>query len=202
MNSAKAPRRTARGPRAEGDSRAEILAAARTLFAARGFQGTTTRQVAEFAGVDVALIHHFFGTKKQLFAEVIDLPSKAHEVQARISAPAADRAEGIARLYLEQFFTQNITTFSAMMRTALGSPDAIPQLRRMLEETMLRTVAPAISGPDAMLRAELVGAQMIGILILRHLVAVEPIASASVDELVEHLRAPLDALVGDEAESA
>jgi AcrR family transcriptional regulator len=202
MNSTRTPRRTTRGPRLEGDSRAEILAAARTLFAARGFQGTTTRQVAELAGVDVALIHHFFGTKARLFAEVIDLPSMAQEVQARISAPAADRAEGIARLYLEQFFKSNITTFSAMMRTALGSPDAVPQLRRMLEETMLRTVAPAIGGPHAMLRAELIGAQMIGILILRHLIAVEPIASASIDELVGHLRAPLDALVGEEAKSA
>jgi AcrR family transcriptional regulator len=202
MNSTQTPRRSARGPRAGGDSRAEILDAARTLFAARGFQGTTTRQIAELAGVDVALIHHFFGTKTELFAAVIDLPGIAQEVQARIAAPASDRAEGIVRLYLEQFFTRNITTFSAMLRTALGSPDAMPQLRRMLEETMLHTVAPALGGPDATLRAQLIGAQMIGILVLRHLVGVEPIASASVDELVSRLRPPLDALIGNGEERA
>lgn len=202
MNSAQPPRRASRGPRPEGDSRADILEAARSLFAAQGFKGTTTRQVAERAGVDVALIHHFFGTKARLFEAVLDLPGRALEVQARFSAPAGERAEGIARLYLEQFFTHNLATFSALMRTALGSPDAIPQLRRLLEESMLRTVAPVISGPDAMLRAELVGAQMIGILILRHLIAVEPIASASADELVVKLRAPIDALIGDEVGAA
>ncbi len=198
MNSTQSARRTQRGPRAEGDSRAEILNAARTLFAARGFQGATTRQIAELARVDVALIHHFFGTKAALFAAAIDLPARAGEVEARIAAPEGDRAEGIARLYFEQFFTQNITTFSALLRTALGSPEAVPELRRLLEQTMIATASRALAGPHAPLRAELIGAQMIGIFVLRHMVGIEPIASASVNDLVGHLRAPLHALLGEE----
>lgn len=197
MNSAP-PRRAQRGRRVEGDSRAEILEAARVLFAAGGFQGTTTRRIAERAGVDVALIHHFFGSKAALFAAAIDLPGVAAAVEARITAPAGDRAEGLARLYLEQLFAQNITSFSALLRTALGSPEAIPGLRKMLGETVMLTASRALGGPDAALRAELMAAQMVGILILRHLVGVEPIASASVDDLVRHLRAPLQALIGEE----
>lgn len=198
MNSSPSLRRTQRGPRADGDSRAEILEAARTLFAARGFQGATTRSIAERAGVDVALIHYFFGTKAGLFAAAIDLPAIAAQIEARIVEPSGDRAEALARLYLEQLFTQNITTFSALLRTALGSPEAMPELRRLVEQTMITIASRVLGGPDAALRAELIGAQMIGILVLRHLAGVEPIASASVDAIVAQLRGPLQALIGEE----
>lgn len=63
----------ARGRRRKGarpDLRAAILDAAEQLFAAHGFYGVTTRQVAAEAGVDSALIHYYFGTKRDLFDAV------------------------------------------------------------------------------------------------------------------------------------
>ncbi len=145
------------------------------------------RDVAASAAVDASLIHHYFGTKAELFQAALDLPRLAAGVAARLAAPSGDVAEGFARLYLEHFFTTEVATFSAMLRTALGSPGDVPQLRRIVEESMLRVAVQELGGPDAALRAELAAAQMIGIFILRHLIGVPPIATATTDELLRHL---------------
>ena len=62
------------------DTRAAVLAAARAAFAAKGFGGTTIRAVAADAGVDPALVHHYFGTKDDLFLAAMELPVDPREV--------------------------------------------------------------------------------------------------------------------------
>ncbi|MCC6238265.1 MAG: TetR family transcriptional regulator [Dehalococcoidia bacterium] len=176
-----------RGRRLAGDSRGDILGAARALFASRGYRGTTTRAVAERAGVDVALIHHFFGTKMRLFAESLELARIAGRLSEQLAAPSGDVAEGVARLYLETLFTEHRDTFAGLLRTVLGSPDDVPELRRIMGEQIVGVASRSLGGPDAALRAELVAAQMIGILVLRHLVGVEPIATTSNEALVRYL---------------
>lgn len=188
--------RAPRGPRSEGDSRAEILAAARALFAERGFRATTTRQVAERAGVDVALIHHFFGTKAGLFEAAIDLQRIGGQVEAALVAPpGGDPAEAVARLYLERLFAHEIETFSAVLRTVLSGGDELPWVRGLFEERVLGIARRALGGPQAGLRAEIVAAQMIGLLVLRYLVRVEPIASASTEDLVARVTPALRAVM-------
>lgn len=182
-----AQRERGRGRRADGDSRGDILRAARSLFASRGYRGTTTRAVAEHAAVDVALIHHFFGTKARLFAESLELPQIAERVSEQLASPDDDVSEGVARLYLETLFNDHRETFASLLRAVVGNPDDVPELRRILGEQLVGVASRALGGPDAALRAELVASQMIGILILRHLVGVEPIASASNDSLVRYL---------------
>lgn len=181
------PRERPRGRRAEGDSRGDILRAARSLFASRGYRGTTTRLVAEHAGVDVALIHHFFGTKAKLFAESLELPQIASRLSAQLAAPSGDQAEGVARLYLETLFREHGETFAGLLRTVLGSPEDVPELRRIVGEQIVGVASRSLGGPDASLRAELVAAQMIGILVLRHLVGIEPMASTSTEGLMRYL---------------
>ena len=191
--------KSARGPRAEGDSRTDILEAARELFAANGFKATTTRQVAERAGVDAALIHHFFGSKLDLFKAAINIEHMAAALASELAAPSGgDAAEGLVRLYLERLFPTQQRTLAAVLRTALGSPDEIPQLREMLHGTIVAVASQAIGGEDATLRAELIGSQMIGLLLMRHIVGVEPVASASVDDLVRLLVPPLRTLLEGE----
>lgn len=191
--------KSARGPRGEGDSRADILEAARDLFAAKGFKATTMRQVAEQAGVDAALIHHFFDSKVELFQAAINVHALAQSVANEIVPPSGgDAAEGIARLYLEQLFPTQQRTLAAVLRTALGSPDEIPQIREMLHGTIVAVASQAIGGKDAALRAELIGSQMIGLLLMRHIIGVEPVASASVDDLVRLLVPALRTLLEGE----
>ena len=187
MNESLSRQERPRGRRPEGDTRGDILRAARALFASRGYRGTTTRSVAEEAGVDVALIHHFFQSKAGLFAQALELPQVAARVSARLTDPEGDVADGIARLYLDELYEEHGDSFAALLRAVLGSPLDVPELRRMAGEQMVAVVARALGGPEAELRAELVAAQLIGILVLRRLLGIEPIASASTDELRRHL---------------
>lgn len=191
--------RAPRGPRAEGDSRAEILAAARALFAERGFRATTTRQVAERAGVDVALIHHFFGTKAGLFEAAIDLRRIEGALQAALAAPpGGDAAEAVARLYLERLFAHDLDTFAAVLRTVVSGGDELPWLRGLFEERMLGVARRAL-GAGSELRAEIIAAQMLGLLVLRYIVRIEPLASASTEEIVARLTPALRAVMQAEA---
>src|SRR3954469_11292384 len=84
------------------DTRADILAAARALFADRGFGRTTIRAVASDAGVDPALVHHYFGTKDDLFVASLQLPVDPRERLAPALAGGPDgAAERILRVFLE-----------------------------------------------------------------------------------------------------
>ncbi|MFA7296039.1 MAG: TetR family transcriptional regulator [Dehalococcoidia bacterium] len=198
---ARAPKATRgpRGPRAEGDSRAEILAAARALFAQRGFRATTTRQVAERAGVDIALIHHFFGTKAGLFEAAIDVQRIGGQLHTALTAPpGGDVAEAVARLYLDRLFAHDLDTFTAVLRTVVGGDEELPWLRGLFADRMLGVARQAF-GPGSELRAEIVAAQMVGLLVLRYILQVEPIASASTDEIVERLAPGLRAVMQTEA---
>jgi len=189
--------RAGRRPAASGDSRAAILAAARALFAERGYRGATTRQIAQRAAVDVALIHHFFGTKAELFEAAVAFPRIGAEIAATLMAPDGemDAAERVARLYLDRLFVEEIETFSAMLRTVVGNPNDVPALRNTVH-AMLQGVASRLGdGVRSPLALELIGAQMIGVLVMRHLVRLEPIASTSTDELVRYLAPAFRALL-------
>ena len=194
--------RTGRRPATAGDSRAEILAAARALFAAHGFRGATTRQIAARAGVDVALIHHFFGNKSALFDAAIELPRIGGEIAATLQAPGDDVAERIARLYLERLFVEEIETFSAVLRTVVGDPNDIPALREQMYAMLQRVASQLSDCGNSTLGLELIAAQMIGVLVMRYLVGLEPVASASTDELVRHLAPAFRALLRASAQEA
>jgi AcrR family transcriptional regulator len=195
---------TARGRRvgASGDSRPAILKAARTLFAKHGFRGTTLRAVANRAGVDMALVSYFFGSKEELFASVIDLPVIAGQLEEVLHDRRPGLGERVVRFYLEKVFKEQSEAISAMLRTALGDPDDVPTLRTLIRDTLLQGAARALGGTTAKLRAELVGAQMTGLFISRHLVRVEPLASASVDEVAALLGPTLDPLLREPAGAA
>lgn len=181
--------RSGRRPAAAGDSRAEILAAARALFAAHGFRGATTRQIAQRAGVDVALLHHFFGSKAELFEAAVAFPRIGAEIAATLTAPDGDMdaAERVARLYLDRLFVDDIETFSAMLRTVVGNPTDVPAMRTTIHGMLQRVATQLGADAGTPLGFELIGAQMIGVLVMRHLVGLEPMASASTDELVRYL---------------
>ena len=94
--------RGAAGRRPGGpDTRGQILAAARKSFADKGFGGTTIRAVAAEAGVDPALVHHYFGSKDDLFLAALEIP-----VDPRALVPAVFEAgvdgggERLLRLFL------------------------------------------------------------------------------------------------------
>lgn len=176
-------------PPGPSDTRASILRAARGRFAASGFSGTTIRAVAREAGVDPALVHHYFGSKDELFVASLELPVDPREVLARRLAEDAGRdAGGPGERLLRA------------MLSAWDDPDLQPGLlagvRRFLEpggEDLVRTgFVPVVLEPMGALlgvdeperRMPLVATQVIGLVLARYVLALEPVRSMSVDELV------------------
>ena len=182
-------RRTGRRP---GDSgaRDDILGAARRAFGTVGFAGATIRGIAREAGVDPALVHHYFGNKDQLFAASLELPLDPTKVIPAVLAQGRDGlGERLARTFLGIWDnTPGQGPMLAMLRSAVSDPMAAGSLRDFLSRVVLEPLAQAAGGDEgAPLRASLAASQIVGLAVARYVVALEPLASASIDELAPRL---------------
>ncbi len=177
------PSRDERRRRTEG----AILEAARQLFAQLGFERTTIRGVAGVAGVDPALVMQHYGSKEGLFAAAARWPTERGRKPASAEAlPAAALAD-----LFERFETsQDREAVIALTRSCLTHPSATAVMRDEVMSDRAASVAATMGGPDAELRAALLGACVMGLGMARYLVAVEPLASASRED-VERLFAPV-----------
>jgi AcrR family transcriptional regulator len=179
---------TGRTGRRSGDSgtREAILEAASKRFADHGFDGATIRGIAADAGVDPALVHHFYGSKEKLFVVAMRFPVVPSEVLARVLA--SDReliGETLVRTVLEIWENDDTRAQSlALLRSAVTNERAADMLRGFVSGTVLATLAGGVGGKDAERRAALAGTQILGLGIARYVVRIGPIASASVDDLV------------------
>ena len=186
-------RRTGRRP---GDSgaREAILSAARHSFGTGGFSGTTIRGVARAAGVDPALVHHYFGTKDELFAAALELPFDPTVLVARLLAGGLDGlGERLARAFLDIWdATPGQGPMLALLRSAVSDERAACSLRDFLTRVVLGPLAAASPAEDAPLRASLAASQMVGLAVARYVVRLEPLASAPPSVLAPLVGATLD----------
>ncbi|MGW7451644.1 TetR/AcrR family transcriptional regulator [Streptomyces sp. NPDC054787] len=185
------PRRRGPGrPRqdeAEGPGTQErIRLAAREVFAERGYDKTSVRGVAKVAGVDPALVHHYFGSKDDLFAAAIEVSLEPALVVPAILGEGPDGiGERLARYFLGVW--ENPVTrvpLLAVIRSALTHEAAAKVLRGLVLRRVLERVAADLDVPDPTFRAELAASHMVGIAILRYVVQVEPLASADPEDIV------------------
>ncbi|MFC6287973.1 TetR family transcriptional regulator [Nocardioides sp. GCM10027113] len=167
------------------DTRNAILAAAREQFAAHGFRRTTIRAVAAEAGVDPALVHHYFGSKDDLFVSALELPVDPRAVIGPAMAEGLDGAgERLVRALLEMWDDEDVRPhLLALARTMLE-----PEGHRLMREGFL----PAVVLPAAQVlgvdqperRMTLVASQVIGLIMTRYLLEVEPLASMPREDVV------------------
>ena len=187
---------TARTGRRPGDSgtREAILAAARESFGSAGYGGTTIRGVARAAGVDPALVHHFFGNKDGLFGAAMELPFDPSVVVAGLLAEGLDGlGERIVRTFLSIWDgTPGQGPMLALLRSAVSDEQAATSLRTFLSRVLLTPLAKAATDDRPELRASLVGSQMVGMAVARYVVRIEPLASATADELAPAVGPTLD----------
>lgn len=185
-----APRRRGRPARTESGSgpgaRERILEAARTEFAERGYDKTTVRGIAKAAGVDPALVHHYFGTKDEVFAAAIEV---SFEPALVIPAILGQGTEGIGERLARYFVGvwENPATrgpLLAIIRSALTHEAAAKVLRGFVLRRLLERIAGDLDVPNPKFRAELAASHMIGIAILRYVIKVEPLASADPEEII------------------
>ncbi|MFD8912874.1 TetR family transcriptional regulator [Streptomyces sp. NPDC059575] len=184
-------RRRGRPPRTEsGDTRDRILAAAREEFSERGYEKTSVRGIAKAAGVDSALVHHYFGTKDQIFeaAVTVSFAPALAAPDAIVEGPLDTVGERFTRFVFGVW--ENPATRApllAIVRSAVNNEAAAAVFRRLVAAQLLHRIADRIGGPDAELRAELAAAQLVGTAMLRYVIKVEPLASADVERIVARL---------------
>ena len=178
-----------RGPRPEGSStRDDILEAARTTFSDFGYDRATIRRIATTAAVDPALVIHYFTNKENLFAAAVKLPMAPAEAFDHIfEGPEQEIGARLARIFFSAW--ENPETREALigqLRMALAT-DRPPQMRDFLAEAVLSRLAQGVRGPDAQLRVELAAANLVGVAVIRYVLRLEPLASASIDKLVNEI---------------
>ncbi|MEU6041188.1 TetR family transcriptional regulator [Actinomadura sp. NPDC047616] len=182
--------RARRGPgRRPGltETRNEILDAARALFAEKGYDATSLRSIARAAGVDPALVHHYFGNKEGVFTAAMRFPVDPGEFLPRVMATPRERlGEAMVRTFLTVWEDDaRRAPILAMLRSAMTNERAAVAVREFVTSALFGRVAEL--GGIPRLRLNAAAGQMIGVMFLRYVLRVEPIASAGREELVELL---------------
>jgi AcrR family transcriptional regulator len=182
--SSRTPQRRGRRPGAPA-TRAAILEAARKSFGESGFAGTTIRGVAAAAGVDAALVHHYFGTKDDLFLAAMELPVDPRQVIAPAVAGGIEGAgERLLRAFLSLWDDPEISpVLVGVVRSAL-QPGGERLLSQGIFPVLLFPVGEALGIDRPEVRMPLVISQVAGLILTRYLVGLEPIASMPADDLV------------------
>lgn len=175
-------------------TREAILAAAARQFAARGYDRASLRGIAAEAGVDQKLIAHYFGSKQQLFVAAIGLPVDPGAILP--AAVAGDRDSLAERLVavlvavLEQ--PELHERMTGVVRGAASDPDMARTMREFLTRAVFEPIAAALDTDQPLLRANLVGSQVVGLLMARYVVAVEPLASLPARTVAEAVAPTLE----------
>ena len=182
-----ASEKRSRGPRDErGVMVAQITNAARTSFAQNGWAGTTLRGVAREVGVDPALVHYYFSSKEELLDASTNPPERwIASIQRTSEAPVERRGEAIVRNVVWTWEDPEISeVLRSILLTAAHEPRTREKLRAFLAASLLPTIAEQIDDEQRLLRASLVGSQVLGLAMLRYVWEIEPLASRSHEDLV------------------
>ena len=169
------------------DTRDAILKAARTLFADKGFVGASMRQIAAEAGVDAALIHHYFTSKDQLFLATIQVPVDIRATIGRVAiGPPEEFGTRLITTLLQVWDSDAGPSLVAAFRAAISDPTTSRLVREFVTTTIFGVIAGAMHmAPDeAPRRSALIGSQMIGLIVGRYLLALEPLAAIPAEQLV------------------
>ncbi|MFI7483851.1 TetR family transcriptional regulator [Kocuria sp. M1R5S2] len=172
------------------DTRGQILRAARAQFAQHGYDGASVRRIALAAGVDPALVHHYFGSKENLFQQVLDVPVRPGELVPEVFAEGPENApENLVRTFLGVW--EHPVTGPAMagvLRTAVSDGVTSRLVREFWTTRVVRAVVhqlgDRVSDEEAALRVSLVASQLLGLALTRYVLRFEPLAGAEQETVV------------------
>lgn len=173
-----------RGP---SNTRQEILDAAREVFADRGVDGTT-REIAQRAGVDPAMIAHYFGSKGGLFEAVTALQVDPADVIAPVLDAGTDDAARELVLALVRTWDAHAAVLTTLVRSAMRSKTLAAQMRTFILERAVGPVVRRFSPDDEVdTRAALLASQITGLMLTRYVLRWEPVASADAAWVADHI---------------
>jgi AcrR family transcriptional regulator len=172
--------------RGRSTTRAAILEAARRRFAEGGYDAASLRLIAADAGVDPAVVVHFFGSKEGLFRSAVGWPFDPERIAAQLASGSPDGlAERVARTFFGIWEDPSArASLLAVLRSAMTHPTWADLMREFTARQLVARVAPLLQGPHTELRINLAAAHLVGVAILRYGIRIEPLASASTEELI------------------
>jgi AcrR family transcriptional regulator len=176
-----------RGRRPAGqDTKTALITAAREVFVESGYDGATVRAIATRAGVDAAMVNHWFGGKENLFARaVLDLPFDPRElVEGLLTGPMDNLGERIVRTFLTRWDAGDGGVFTALVRSVAGHEQVAHVLRDLFMKQLFTKLVGPTGSDRAELRATLCASQLIGMGMIRYVAKFEPLASTDVETLV------------------
>jgi AcrR family transcriptional regulator len=193
------PKRPGRPP-GSSDTRDRILVSARELFARNGIDKTSIRAIASGAGVDSALVHHYFGTKRQLFAAAIHIPIDPMQVIGPMrETPVEDLGLTLPSLLLPLWDSELGSGFIATLRSLLAGNE-VSLVRSFLQEVISVEVGNRVDHPagSGKIRVQFVASQLVGVVMARYILELEPFKSLPVQQIAETIAPNLQRyLTGD-----
>ncbi|HJP77116.1 MAG TPA: TetR family transcriptional regulator [Pseudonocardiaceae bacterium] len=180
------PAARSRGRRGGGaDTKAALLAAAKSVFAEFGYDNATVRMIAARAEVDPAMVNHWFGGKQGLFGQaVLELPVDPVELLEYLKAGTAETlGERMMRTFLTVWDNDG-GRLPALMRSVTQQSEAAQAIREIFVERVILPLIAHLDVDQPELRAILCGTQMVGLGMLRYVLKFEPLASLDREAVV------------------
>ncbi|CAN5486078.1 TetR family transcriptional regulator [soil metagenome] len=174
-------------PPGSSGTRERILVSARELFSQNGIGKTSIRAIAADAGVDSALVHHYFGSKEQLFATAIDIPFDPAAILGPLrTAPVEELGRLLPSLVLPLWDSDIGAGLIATLRSALAG-DQISIFRSFLRDVVVNEIGARVDEPtgSGIIRSEFVATQILGVAMARHIFELEPFASLPIEQIVD-----------------
>jgi AcrR family transcriptional regulator len=173
------------------NTREAILDSAREAFGDRGYDGASIRQIATGAGVDPALVHHYFRTKEQLFLAVVQPPVDVADTFPKIFSGDIDGlGERLVRTFLG-VWEGPVTgqAFRSLLRGAVSHPLTARLMREFFTTQVVRRASRALEGvvpaEEIPTRASFVASQLFGLATTRYILELDPLAGLPVEEVVQ-----------------
>lgn len=187
-------------PPGTSDTRERILNTARDLFSRNGIDNTSIRAIAADADVDPALVHHYFGTKTQLFAAAIHIPIDPMSVIAPLrEIPVEDIGRVLPSILLPLWDSEMGKGFIAELRSLLAGND-VNLIRSFLQEVITAEVGSRVDNPpgSGRIRVQFVASQLVGVVMARYILELDPFKSLPVEQIVDAIAPTLQHyLTGD-----
>jgi AcrR family transcriptional regulator len=182
-----ANRRRPGRPSGASDTRERILASARELFARNGIHKTSIRAVAAAAGVDAALVHHYYGTKEQLFAAAVRIPFDPMEIIRPLrEVPVEELGYTLPSVLLPLYDSELGAGIIATLRSILAGSE-VNLFRSFIQEVIAVEVGSRVDNPpgSGIIRTQFVASQLVGVIMARYILELEPFKSLPVERIAQ-----------------
>jgi AcrR family transcriptional regulator len=187
-------------PAGNSDTRERILSNARVLFARNGIRSTSIRAVAAAAGVDSALVHHYFGTKEKLFAAAVQIPIDPMDIIGPLrEVPVEELGHKIPAMLLPLWDSELGAGFIATLRSMLAGSE-VSLFRSFIQDVIAVEVGSRVDNPpgSGIIRIQFVASQLVGVVMARYILDLEPFKTLPADQIVRTIAPNLQRyLTGD-----